>query len=281
MSYPILTPLDLPTLDTAPAAGSAGITRQFAYSLAGLGIPAWREDIEVPRFPQPAFFGRSVCIVRPLTAATVSTLGTDVVTAGTVTTPAISAAGTAVAQSLRTRFATSASAGTSALMRTSQAHVYRGTSALGGFLFYCRFCFETQGATQRSFIGLYGTLGDIGNVSPDSLVNMIGFGNNSSDTQLHVYTNDGSGTATHTALGASFPLNTTGIYNVFLFCTGNSAQIEYLVTLANTGGVARGVLTTNLPVNTVLLAPQCWVNNGVTASASQLALMTMYWDTNF
>jgi hypothetical protein len=137
----------------------------------------------------------------------------------------------------------------------------------------------TAVANQRSFIGLYATVASIGDVSPDSLLNMVGVGNNSGDTELQIYTNDGAGTAPRTTLGANFTLGVTALFDLYLFCAPNTGTIEYLVVNAVTLARVGGVLSADLPTNTVFFAPQVWINNGSTASAVSVDLISMYWDS--
>jgi hypothetical protein len=92
--------------------------------------------------------------------------------------------------------------------------------------------------------------------------------------------NDGSGTATATDLGANFPANTSGadLYELAIWCAPNSGTINYRVERLNTTFVAEGALSTDLPVNTALLAPQVWVNNGTTAATVAIDVMSQYVD---
>jgi hypothetical protein len=49
----------------------------------------------------------------------------------------------------------------------------------------------------------------------------------------------------------------------------------------NTAFVAEGALSTDLPANTALIAPQIWVNNGATAAAVAIDVTSQYLDAQF
>ena len=89
--------------------------------------------------------------------------------------------------------------------------------------------------------------------------------------------NDGSGTATAVDLGAGFP--TTGsqiLYELILSAEPNGSDIRYRVERLNSGDLLEGVLTTDLPANTQFLTPHFWLNNGTTAAAAELSVVSLY-----
>lgn len=136
---------------------------------------------------------------------------------------------------------------------------------------------ETFQATCRMFIGLYSAASDIGNVNPSTLLNMVGIGFDSGQTTLRLLRNDGSGAATAVDFGAGFP--TTGsqvLYELILSPEPNGSDIRYRIERLNSGDLAEGVLTTDLPVATQFLTPHFWLNNGTTAAAVELAVISLY-----
>ena len=170
-------------------------------------------------------------------------------------------------------------AGASAGTRHGLLQFWRGNAAgLGGFFYVARFGIAQFQINLRAFVGLYGTATAIGNVNPSTLLNMVGLAVDAGQTTWRIMRNDGSDTATAIDLGANFPANTSGadLYELALWCTPNSGTINYRVERLNTAFVAEGVLSTDLPVNTVLLAPQIWVNNGATAAAVALDVASQY-----
>jgi hypothetical protein len=89
-----------------------------------------------------------------------------------------------------------------------------------------------------------------------SLINCIGVGSDSADTNLQVFHNDGTGTATKIDLGINFPANRTSgsalttVYSIELFNAPNSSDVLYLVTNKETGNSAQGTISSNLPLST-------------------------------
>jgi hypothetical protein len=153
----------------------------------------------------------------------------------------------------------------------------------GGFLFASRFCFESalSPANQRSFVGLYPG-GTIGNVEPDTLLNMVGVGAKAGDANLSIMHNDGAGSATMATLGANFPARATdNIYELLLQSAANSGVITYTLTDVATGNVATGSLSSDVPANTTFLSCAHWINNGSTASAAAMGVMQFVGETRY
>lgn len=216
-------------------------------------------------------------------------------TASTIMGGAISANGTATTRSVantsfftwlrRLGYVSVASAGSSSGIRTASAQYGRGNlSGVGGFHFITRFGISdaVAVATGRLFVGMTATTSVLANVNPSTLLNLIGVGADSTDTNLQIIHNDGAGVATKIDLGASFPANTRNIdaYELALFCPPNGSSVFYTVTNLTTGVIASGELTTDLPANTTLLAWQLWRNNGTTALAVGLDIVSVYLETD-
>jgi hypothetical protein len=101
-------------------------------------------------------------------------------------------------------------------------------------------------ANVRAFVGISTTI-NFTNVEPTALLNCIGLAKLTTSNNLHLIHNDGSGTATAIDLGASFPSNTIETDFYVLRLKTNGSNVDYTVTRVNTGGVASGTLTTDLP----------------------------------
>jgi hypothetical protein len=184
----------------------------------------------------------------------------------------------------RLGYVSAATAGASAGTRHGLLQFWRGNAAgLGGFFYLARFGIAQFQTNLRAFVGLYGTATAIGNVNASTLLNMVGLAVDSGQTTWRMMTNDGSGTATATDLGANFPANTSAsdIYELALWCAPNAGSINYRVERLNAGFVAEGVLSSDLPVNTALLAPQIWVNNGTTAAAVAIDAASQYLEVTY
>jgi hypothetical protein len=123
------------------------------------------------------------------------------------------------------------------------------------------------GSTCQNFFGLVGTTAEIaaggaGLIQVSTLTNCIFVGSDGSDTNLQVMHNDASGTCTKIDLGAAFPANRTAgaemstMYSIELYNQVDSTSVTYKVINLETGDIAMGVITTNLPSVTQGLAIQ-------------------------
>ncbi len=96
-------------------------------------------------------------------------------------------------------------------------------------------------------------------VQVDSLTDIVGFGSESTDTNLQVFYNDSSGVASKIDLGASFPANRTSgaelttMYSVTLYNEIGSSSVLYRIVNGETGAVAEGTISTNLPSTSTAL----------------------------
>jgi hypothetical protein len=186
----------------------------------------------------------------------------------------------------RLGYVSAATAGASCGARLGALQFWRGNgSGLGGFTLIARFGISDAlaVANARMFVGLRAATVVIGNVQPNTLLNIIGVGCLAGETNLSIYHNDGSGTATAINLGANFPTNTlsTDAYELALFCAPNGSEVSYAVRRLNTAFEASGTITTDIPANTQLLAPQLWRNNGGTTLAVGLDMMSVYIETDY
>lgn len=123
------------------------------------------------------------------------------------------------------------------------------------------------GSTCQNFHGLIGTTAEIvvGSatlIQVSTLTNCIFVGSDGADTNLQVMHNDASGTCTKIDLGVGFPANRTSVdlmttmYCVQIYNEVNSSDVKYEVINLETGAVAQGTITTNLPATTQGLAIQ-------------------------
>jgi hypothetical protein len=139
-------------------------------------------------------------------------------------------------------------------------------SITGGFRYVCDFNISDtafSGTCQNFFgLGAYNTdlnYGGSSTLSVSSLTNIIGIGSDSSDANLQVIYNDGTGTASKIDLGSSFPSNRTSgsasttVYSIQLYNEPGSTSVLYEVINQETGAVAQGTLTSDLPASSLLL----------------------------
>jgi hypothetical protein len=139
-------------------------------------------------------------------------------------------------------------------------------SVTGGFRFVCDFNISdtAKGSNTMQFYGLAASNADLGYagtnmVELNTLTNIIGLGNDSSDANLQIFCNDGSGTASKIDLGSGFPADRTSgaasttIYSVQLYNESGSTDVKYEVINRETGATAQGTINANLPSSSLLL----------------------------
>lgn len=141
----------------------------------------------------------------------------------------------------------------------------RGSALLwyvsGGFKFVCEFYVSdtAYGSGCRQFYGMMGQTTDLtytDSITVASMLNIIGVGSDAADTNLQVFSNDGTGTSTKVDLGASFPANRTAgaamttTYSIELYNAFNSSTVLYRVINCESGASAEGTISTDLPATT-------------------------------
>jgi hypothetical protein len=209
-------------------------------------------------------------------SATFSVMGNVSTAALSGTASAISITNTSIVnRTIRTQIPTTATAGSKAGIRTASLRHSVGQ----GFSFSVGWCIQdasfVTGAKQFHGLLPISTLSTINNlVDVSSLINFIGVGSDALDTNLQIFHNDATGTASQIDLGSDFPANRTvgaildKFYVFDLYNEHDSMEVKYRITDRVTGNTAQGTLTTDLPLDTVLLAPQSIRTNGVTALAT-------------
>jgi hypothetical protein len=165
----------------------------------------------------------------------------------------------------------------------------RGSALLwyvsGGFRFVCDvYISDTAFASGcRQFYGMNAltadmTYNDVTQV--DTMLNVIGFGSDSADTNIQVFHNDGSGTCTKIDLGSSFPANRTGgsaltaMYSFELY-NDYSGNVLYKATNNETSVSVEGTISTNLPATTQglnFVASRCMGGSGGVTNSGQFDL---------
>ena len=255
----------------------------YAKDVAGRLLPKWVGPSGIDTAFQPAFFSNMIAMLGPGNGTTISYFGMANTTVGTASSPTL--ASTNLHQSMRKiRITSAATANAAAELRNASNMVWRGNAAgLGGWFYNTRVATNSTTANQRMFVGLYSGTGAIStSQSPSSLTQMIGIGWDSTDTNLQIMTNDGSGTATKIDLGASFPANdTTAVYEFTMFAKPNDSEVTYRVTRLDTGDLVAGTISADLPTNTTFLTAHEYMNNGGTAAAAVLDVMRVYIESDY
>lgn len=216
--------------------------------------------------------------VRPQAGSTtISSLGVALTVTGTTLSRTPANTGWLDSQVRAGQQTVAASAGSVAGLNDSiLIHFLGNASNRGGFLFIQRFGLPTVVSDERLFFGLRGDVSAPTNVDPSSLINIIGVGADGTDTNLQVMRNDGSGTATKTNLGGSFPAKTAGVaYEVVLDCLRNASAVNYTVRRLDTVGTpARGTLSTDLPATSQMLARFAYITNNATGGLIAFDLLS-------
>lgn len=227
----------------------------------------------IPNLPSSAFPGGYYANNG---SATFSILGNVSAAALSGTAAAISITNTSVInRTIRTQIPTSSTVGTKASIRSASLRHAVGQ----GFNFSVGWCIQDASyvAGAKQFHGLLpiSTLGTLSNtVDNASLINFIGVGSDAADLNLQIFYNDATGTASKIDLGANFPANRTAgavldkFYIFDLYNDPDTTTVKYRITDRVTGNTAQGTLTTDLPADTILLAPHSIRTNGATALAT-------------
>lgn len=164
--------------------------------------------------------------------------------------------------------------------------VYRGTASNAGWL--GRMIGgpatgpSTTSGTARFFMGLRASTSAPTDVNPSTLVNMFGVGYDAADTQLQIMTNDATGTATKTALGANFPKPTADrsvMYDLVFQADPGSSSISYTVTELVSGATASGSVSTDLPAVNTMLVALLYSSVGGTSSVVGCSVVDWYFET--
>lgn len=257
-------------LNAAGATGSTGATGAPGTDLASTRTRLWTAT------------GGSSTVV--------TSLGFDTITLTGTAATARTLASTSLRESIPyVGYPTSVStAGASAQIHSPRNFGYLGNVAgRGGFTLSMRFCMENtlvaSPANMRCYFGLMAPA-TIGNVEPDTLLNIIGVGSLAGDSNLRVFNNDGSGTATKTAFTtpANFPARATdNVYELVITTVANSGTVSLTLTDIGTGNTQSFTISSDIMANTVFTSWVAWVNNGSTAATASFGMMQVVAETRY
>jgi hypothetical protein len=136
---------------------------------------------------------------------------------------------------------------------------------------------------MRAFVGLADSVAAPTNVDPTTTTTpgKVGLAINANSGNWN-FVHNVTGTApTITALGASFPVNATDLYELVLYSKPNDTVINYRVTDISTNATVTGAtLTTNIPAATTFLAPLMWITNNATAANTAIDLGGWYLESD-
>lgn len=271
---------------TEPGTPASGQGYLYAKDVAARIMPKWKGPSGLDTQLQEAIYGNGIESIVPASSTSFSASGTATFTAvGTVSHPAL-ASGSLRASTRRAIVTSAATANSASELRVPATRCWRGDSAgLGGFFAVFRFGCSSAVAGQRLFVGLASVTTAIStSQDPAALTNVIGVGNASGDTNLQILTNDGSGSATKTDLGASFPVpdsTNNAIYELTLFAKANDTSVGWRVVRLDTGSATAGTISADMPASTTFLAPHYYANNNGVASAVILDFYRYYLSSDY
>jgi hypothetical protein len=277
----------LPEFETSTPSAPASGVRLFARRKSGRRLAAMIGPSGVDTALQPLLASNCVAFVRPNgNSTTLAQVGLALTATGTAT--AANVATTSLHASMRrieylvTTAATTAVAG----FRGAANQFWRGNApGLGGFFFVCRWAPATgqATATKRAFCGLKSSTSAPTDAEASAGLNILGMGKDSADSNWQFMTNDGAGTATKVDLGAAFAVPSTDrskVYELSMFCAPNGSAIFWQVADLDTGAIATGSATSDIPANTTLLNPWAYCSVGGTSSVIGIALFSLYIETD-
>lgn len=170
--------------------------------------------------------------------------------------------------------------------RMATVHLLRGNAAGVGGFFSRQLWGPATGVatvTNRGFVGLAESIAAPTDVEPSTLINCVGMGWDSADTNMQIMHNDGVGVCTKVDLGVNFPVQTvdrTGWYAIDIWCAANEAKFNWKVINIVTGITITGNtgVSTDIPLNTLYLSERGWMSAGGTSSVIGIAFGGLYFE---
>lgn len=277
-------------LDTTPAVPAADNVNVYCDKFAnGLMLPAFRGPNGGAWQLQPSLKLGQVSIFEPVGGTTVTNLGLSPTTVGTATAANLGT-GSRRARLRRIEYLVTTASTTAVAGWRSAANNYSvgGTNAWEGGFYAVMHGGPSTGVTNAShrfFMGMVNNGVAPTDANPSARTLMFGIGYDAADTQVQFMTNDNTGTATKVALGASFPkpnADRAFTYRLEMYSPpGTTKAVYYRVTYLETGAVATGVVTADLPTVNDLLQPYAYVSVGGVSSVVGLAVGKMIFGTEY
>ena len=265
----------LPSIAT-PSVPAAGGVKVFGKDMGNAPWPHFLAPDGVVPWPVQPYIGdgRFYAWLPIVGGTTASLIGWPAQSVNGTSTTAAIGTGNRRTNAQRMEFlVTAASTGACAHFRIAQAGFGVNGSAAweGGFrgLMHGAPATGCANASHRFFMGLGDSLA-MSDVDPSSQTQVVGIGYDSADANLQFMHNDASGTCTKIDLGASFAKPTTDRsvwYRLRLYAPpGTTRLLCYEVTNLETGAVAVGAVTTNLPPASSYVTPKSYGSVGGVSS---------------
>jgi hypothetical protein len=255
---------------TDPSAPLAGNLLVYSKDIAGRQMPKWIGPSGLDTPFQPNMMFNQISVIGPGGGTTVGVLGCTVTSVGTISNPNIT---TTNLKTQTRRIVNTSGAGTGSLASTriTSLECWRGNAAgLGGFFIVARFGLTTLQAGMRMYIGLTDNATTAPtNIDPTTSTTpgKIGMAINASTGNWNLVHNITGTAPTVIPLGASYPVDTTSLYELVLFAKPNDSVVTYRITNLSTAAQTSGTLSSNLPASTTPLGRVCWATNNATAAA--------------
>lgn len=275
-------------VESAPSAPAANTARIFAKSVGGRMMPAVIGPSGLDTVFQPHFGRNASVMARPVgNSTTLHVVGITLTATGTATTSSVSTANRHTRMKRLDYLVTTASTTAVAGFRSPQAQFTVGaaTDGDGGFHHIVRFGPATGATleTRRGFVGMANSTAAPTDVEPSTITNCVGVGHDAADTNFQImHRGTGAITKIDTGIPKVSSADRTEVYELVLFSPpGTTQQVGYEFTRLTTGDRVTGLITTNLPAATTLLAPRGWTSVGGTSSAIGLAFMGLTLETDY
>lgn len=260
-----------------PAASPVDSLRCYSQAIANFDLLHTVNEFN-EQFPlSPHFASRHIGVILPNQTSTATNLGMPYTSHGTFS-GAVPATTNTKTHSRRAINTSGNGAGSFCGLRTPIAQVWRGDAPdRGGFFLNIRTALETIKTGIRAFHGLSDRVAAPTNVDPltSTVNNRVGMAINTNTGNWNLIHGANGSAPTVIALGANFPVDTTTVYDMYLYAPPNSATIYYHIVNLATNNKASGTLSTNLPANNVFLGVQYWLCNN-TAGIVALSMNRIY-----
>jgi hypothetical protein len=286
---PDVSVIRIPAESGNVGASPAGELNLFARSHGGRIMPRFTDPIALDFTVQPHVGMNNIRFVAPAsgtTAATVySATGTSVTAVGgtgaTFANPT-PASTNLLTSTRRVQMLTGATINTIISVRENVQHIWRGNAAgLGGFHFIARFGHEAR-VPERVFVGVQEGVAAPTNIDPltATTLSKIGMAHSASTGNWRLIHHNAGTAPTTIDLGSSFPVDTTNLLELQLFCAPNGSTVGYRVSLLSSPAVTvSGTLSTNLPAATTFMSMMAWAVN-TTAVTATLSIARLYLESD-
>lgn len=210
---------------------------------------------------------------------TISTIGIQFTTTGAATGTTISSSSPYRARPHKYEYVVSTAS-------TSAVAGYRGQGdevrQNDGFVYSVTWgpAIGVSNTSKRAFAGLRNSPSAPTDVSPTTLVECFGMGwDDANDTNIQIFHNDASGTATQIDLGSGFPIPTadrTDFYTLYVYVPKGGAGWYYKVVDESDGTTATGLVTTDLVASSSFVRPFNYTSVGGVSAQTGIGIFTIY-----